>query len=141
MDKKIWNTRTSKKDLQILIQELERKQGIELELLKKEAIETYKNLNPFNLIKENVKELLTAPDLKDNIIGNVAGLATGYLSKAIVVGSSHNPITKIAGSLIQMLISNSIAKHPEKVLGIATKVSHWFDKKDSLLDPKDEQSE
>jgi hypothetical protein len=48
--------------------------------------------------------------LKSTLVSNAIGLTTGYLSKKIVLGASHNPVKKILGNVLQFIITNVVAK-------------------------------
>jgi hypothetical protein len=41
-----------------------------------------------------------------NIIQNLIGVATGFISKKIFMGKSHNPIKSIIGTLIEVKLAN-----------------------------------
>ncbi len=119
----------SSQNLKDRIQALEIKQLTELVDLKQQLSYTVENLKPLNLLKTSLKEAVTSPDLKQNIIGAAVGLASGYLSKAVIVGDSHNPLKKMAGSVVQLMISSSIARHPEMVNKLATGLLRVLGKK------------
>ena len=95
------------------IQLLEVEQYTQGQILKEQFMVIYESLRPINLIKSTLKEIATSPIIGDNVLGSIMGLATGYLSKKIVVGGSANPFRKIFGSLLQMGVANTVAKHPE----------------------------
>ena len=94
---------------------LEAKQQMQLEELREQFYVTYESLKPMNLIKHAWHEATTAPDMKDNLIGNVIGFATGYVSKKVLVGATHNPIKKIIGTVLQFAIANVVSKHSDKI--------------------------
>ncbi len=112
------------------ISELETLKKEESALLKIEFLKLSESLKPINMIKRSIKETFGSTETKDQLLGSVAGIATGYLSKALVVGTSHNPIKKIAGSLLQLVVTNSISRHPEMVVSITNRVSQWLSKKE-----------
>jgi hypothetical protein len=90
---------------------LENRQTLELYALKEQFELTYESLKPLNLIKSAFTEMTTSPNIKGNIINNVIGIATGYLTKKVLVGSTHNPFKKILGTLLQFVITNVATKH------------------------------
>lgn len=96
--------------LHLAIQALKGKQQTELILLKTQFEKTYESLRPFNLIKNTITEVATSPSLKKSILNNAIGLATGYLSKKFLLGSTHNPIKKILGTIVEFGIANFVAK-------------------------------
>jgi hypothetical protein len=111
---------TTTEELRKAILLLEIKQANEGKLLKEQFSVTYESLKPVNLIKNTFSELITAPDLKGNLLNAVISLTAGYLTKKTIVGQSHNPIKTIIGSLLQMGVSNLVAKNAD---GIKSSVS------------------
>ena len=62
----------------------------------------------------------------DNIIGAAVGLATGYLSKKIVVGTSGNIIRRFFGLLMQLGVTNTVAQHPDSIKSIGQFIYQHF---------------
>jgi len=100
------------------IQLLETEQVIEKQMLKEQFYFTYERMEPANLLKSTIQDFTSAPYLVERIIGTAAGLATGYLTKKIVVGTSGNIIRKFIGLLMQVGITNTVAHHPDEVKSI-----------------------
>lgn len=96
---------------------LENRQKQELKILKEQFEITYESLKPVNLIKGAFKEMSTASDLKGNIINNVIGMSTGYITKKLLLGSSHNPVRRILGTVLQFVITNVVTKHTDSLKG------------------------
>ena len=90
---------------------LKEKQAVELILLKEQFHYAYESLKPINQIKSALHGITALPDIKNVIISNAVGLTTGYLSKKIMVGQSHNPLKKLLGTFLQFAIANVVAKH------------------------------
>lgn len=120
---------TCMRELKESIVQLETEHSIEGQLLKQKLLAAYENLKPLNLIKNGFKDLTSSPDFKNDILGAAVGITTGIISKAIVVGVSHNPIKKIAGSLMQFGITSIVSKNPETVRLIAGSILSLFKKK------------
>ncbi|TDE44428.1 hypothetical protein E0I26_08660 [Flavobacterium rhamnosiphilum] len=95
------------------IQLLRIKQANELVHLKDQYYYTYESLKPLNLIKNAFGQMATSSDFKGNILGNVIGISTGYLTKKILLGSTHNPVKRILGTLLQFVITNVVTKHSD----------------------------
>ena len=95
---------------------LENKQKQELIILKDQFYSVYDSLKPINLIKSTFNEVATLPDIKNNFLNNAIGMTTGYLSKKVMVGSTHNPFKNVFGTLLQFAIGNVVAKHSDKLL-------------------------
>ena len=123
---------TSTADLRKSILVLEIKQANEGQLLKEQFKTTIENLKPVNLIKNTVTELATAPDFKGSLLDTAIGLATGYLSKKIIVGNTHNPIKKLFGVILQIGVTNIVSKNADGVKSTGMHlINNIFRKKDA----------
>jgi len=100
-------------------------------ILKEQFYLTYESLKPINMIKSTLKELFSGPDLIDNLLGATMGLASGYLSKKIVIGTSHNIFRRLFGSLVDFGITNLVTQHPDGIKSIGQFIfQHIFHKKE-----------
>ena len=97
---------------------LEKRQAAEGKTLKDHFLQAYESMKPINLIKNTFKEVTESNELKDNIINTSVGLATGYVSKKLFIGSSHNPVKKLFGSLLMYGITNVVSKNTETIKAI-----------------------
>ena len=95
------------------IQFLEEEQIVKRQLLKEQLNISYESLKPLNLLKVAIKDMSSTPDLGNNVVGTVLGLASGFLSKKVFIGTSGSLIRKLLGSFIQLGVTNIVAKHPE----------------------------
>ena len=100
-------------ELKIAIQELEFQHSLQGKLLQEDFFIAYENLKPANLIKNTLSEITSSPYLIDNMMGAVTGLISGYVSKKIAVGTSHNLFRKIMGSVLQFGVTNLVAQNPD----------------------------
>ena len=122
---------TTVQELRASILLLEAKQAEEAILLKEQLKETYESLRPINLLKNTIKELSSAPDLKGDIINASLGIASGYLSKKIAIGSTHNPFKQLLGSLLQMGVTSLVTKNAEGIKSTAMNlINNIFSKKE-----------
>jgi hypothetical protein len=94
---------------------LENKQTEKLKVIREQFHIAYESLKPINVIKDVFHEVASSSEIKNDIVSNVIGLTTGYLSKKILLGSTHNPIKKIMGNLLQFAIANVASKHAETI--------------------------
>mgnify|MGYP000747592874 CR=1 FL=1 len=78
---------------------LESRQSQEISILKEQALVVYESVKPVNLLKNVLKDFTTQPELKENTLGGIAVIASGYLSKKLLIGTSNSPLKKIAGIL------------------------------------------
>jgi hypothetical protein len=95
---------------------LEQKQSLELKALKEQFHVTYESLKPFNILKSAFNEVTSSPTIKNNLLNNAIGLTTGYLSKRVLVGATHNPLKNIFGTLLQFAIGNVVTKHSDQLV-------------------------
>ena len=98
-----------------VIEVLQKKKEIEFLVLKEHFQITYESLKPINLIKSTLVDVASSPELKNNVLNNVIGLTTGYISKKVLLGSSRNPIKILLGSLFQFAIAKVVSKHTEGI--------------------------
>jgi hypothetical protein len=98
-------------DLQAAITLLEQTQQANAVALKLQLESTYQLLKPANLIKSALHHIVASPAIKQGLVNNAIGFGTGYLSKKIIVQSSHNPIVQTIGSVAQMVVSAIAYKH------------------------------
>ncbi len=108
----------------ILLMELQ--QANDGKLLKEQFKLTSESFKPVNLIKDTFHELTQGPDFKKDLVGSVMGIATGYLSKKVAIGNSHNPLKQIMGVLVQLAITSVVSKNSEKIKSGLTKLIHKF---------------
>ena len=100
-------------ELKIAIIELEFQQNIQGKLLQEDFFTAYENLKPATLIKNTLSEITSSPYLIDNMLSALTGLISGYVSKKIAVGTSHNLFRKIMGSVLQFGVTNLVAQNPD----------------------------
>jgi len=125
---------TSTVALKNAIQRLEVEQAISAQLLKEQFYLTCESFKPVNLLRRTLYEVASSPNLIDNIIGTAVGLATGYLSRIVVVSVSGNLIKKLFGSVLQLGVTNAIAHHPETIKSIGQFIfQHILRKKEKVL--------
>lgn len=90
---------------------LEKRQTEEGKILKDQFLLMYESVKPINLIKKTFKDISESRDLKETVINSSVGLATGYVSKKLFVGASHNPLKKLFGTVLMFGITNLISKN------------------------------
>lgn len=97
------------------IRELENQQRAELDLLKRHFDFTIDNLNPVNIIKEkfsetvsSIGETVTSDSFKSKALKLGIGLASGFLSKKLIVGSSGGIFKKLLGMAVQTAVSGLV---------------------------------
>jgi hypothetical protein len=97
------------------IQLLEAEQILKGQILKDQFYIVYESLKPVNLLLRTLKEVSSSPNLIDNVLGTTIGLASGYLSKKMFIGSSGNLIRKLIGSALQFGVTDAVRQHPDAI--------------------------
>lgn len=124
---------TSVEELRQAIRLLEIKQEMEGKLLREQFKITYESLKPLNLIKNTFKDLVATPDLQGKFLNTTLGLAVGYFSKKIAIGSTHNPLKQLFGNILQTGVSNIVSKNADGIKSTTLNlITHFFGKKDSV---------
>jgi hypothetical protein len=102
-------------ELKNAIHLLEEDQLVKGHLLKEQFFITYESLKPVNVLSSTLHDISSSPYLMENILGSAMGIASGFLTRKIFVGSSGSLIRKLLGSVIQFGVTNVVAQHPESV--------------------------
>ncbi len=103
---------TSVAGLKNAIQFKEVEQNVNGQLLKEQLYFTIESLKPANLIKGTLKDLATSPKLYENVLVALLGLATGYVSKKLIIGFSGGVFRRIFGSILQIGVTSAVAQNP-----------------------------
>jgi hypothetical protein len=98
----------------------ESKQRADALALKEQFNITFEQLRPINLIKNTFKDLTARSDFKEGFFNSTIGIGLGFLTKKLLVGSSHNPLKNILATVLQVGITTVAAKNGE---GIKTGIS------------------
>jgi hypothetical protein len=106
---------TSSASLKNAIQVLKIEQSIKADLLKDEIYLVFETFKPANLLRNALGEGSSMPNLINNLLGITVGIASGFLSRKIFVGSSGNLIRKLLGSVLQFRVANVVAGNPETI--------------------------
>jgi hypothetical protein len=105
-------------ELKYAIQLLEEEQVIKGKLLKEQFFITYESFKPISLLKSTLNEFSSSPYLLDNLLGSAMGVASGFLTKKIFVGSSGGLIRKLLGSILQFGVTNVVAQNSDTIRSI-----------------------
>lgn len=127
---------TTTAELRLAIENLEHEKIIKGHALKQQLLIVHESLKPANLIKSVISEVSSSPYLTENLLGTTVGLASGYLSRIVTVGSSGNVFKRILGTIIQFGVTNVVAQHTDTIKSIGQFIyQHFLHKKD--LNAKD----
>ncbi len=114
---------TTSAGLKVAIEYMELKKVVDAAELKEQLFCSYQSMLPVNIIKNTFSDLIKDADFKGDVLNASVSIATGYLSKKMVVGETHNPIKQLFGTLLQMGVTNLVAKNAE---GIKSKAKSFF---------------
>lgn len=108
---------------------LEQQHDKDLLLLKEQLHLAYESVKPINFIKKLVHEVTTSPEIKEDVLGNVMGLATGFISRQFMVDKKSSGFKKVFATLAQLAIGNAVSKHSTDIraVGIAL-YNNFFNK-------------
>jgi hypothetical protein len=106
---------TTTSELKFAIEELETVQFYQGQLLKEQLYDTLEMLKPINLLKSAFANFSSKPVFSGSILGSVAGLATGFLMRQLIVGVSGSIIRKMLGTIVQIGVTNFVFKKYEGV--------------------------
>lgn len=104
-----------KDELTEAIRLLKNKQAGELQVLRDQFKLTYESIKPINLIKNTLHQVATSSEIRNNLLNNAVGLATGFVAKKLLLGATHNPVKKILGTIFQFAIANIVANRSEQL--------------------------
>jgi hypothetical protein len=121
---------TSVTELKESILLLEIDQAREKILLKEQFVITYESFKPINLIKNTISKWATSPNIKEKLLDATMGITAGYLSKKAAVGSTHNPIKQLVGSLLQMGVASIVTKNADGIKsGVIDLIGNFLSKR------------
>lgn len=106
---------TAGKSLKNKIKVLENDQAVNGKLVKKQFDHVKENVKPDNIVKNKFNKVINSPNLVENVIGLTTGLASGYLTKKLAVGSKGNILRRILGASIQLGVTTFVAQHPKAI--------------------------
>ncbi len=113
---------TSVAALKNAIQELEYKQANEWPVLKEHFQNNYESFKPINIIKNTFKEVINSPDLRKDALNAAIGFTTGIVVKKVLLGKLNNPITKLIGTALEMLVAGTVTKNADGIKSMGTKL-------------------
>ncbi len=126
----------SSTDLQNAIQHLEEKHKLAGKELKHQFEIAFESVKPINLVKSTLSEIASSKEIKGDILNASIGLAAGVLSKFLFVGSSGNPLRKLAGTMLMFGVTNVVSKHTSPVRLLGRKLLKLIKQKKDPLDDR-----
>lgn len=106
---------STSEELKNAIRLVEAEHVLKGQLLKEQLMFTYESLKPVNMIRRAMTDITSSPDLIDNILSTSMGVASGFISKKVFVGSSDNSFRKLLGSIVQISVSSLVSRNSEAI--------------------------
>lgn len=125
---------TTSEELKDAIQALELQQADEFILLKEQFKITKKGFTVGNIIKSTFKDIVSDPDLKTDVIDAAIGFTSGIMAKKLVVGKTINPLKKLLGFVIEMVVTNKVAKNADTIKSVGSAIFNMLFKKKEPVD-------
>jgi hypothetical protein len=88
--------------------------------LKTHMSEFARGFKPGHLIKHSLKEIVSSPELKNNLINTAIGIATGFIARKMLVGNSKNPIKKLVGKLTEVSVANKVGNNADGIRSLGS---------------------
>jgi hypothetical protein len=105
--------------LKVAIAQLEQRAIIQKQSLTVQFHTTYENLQPINIIKNQLSKLTDTSGIQNDPISAVMGLSAGLLSKKLYERGSGNIFKQIIGSAVEFGVARIVANNSEKIKEIA----------------------
>jgi hypothetical protein len=107
------------KELKAAIAQLEYAAANKKKLMVDQFHTTYENIQPINIIKNQLSKLMSSPGLQNDATGTAIGLGAGLLSKKIYEGDSPNIFKQFMGSAIELGVAKVVANNSDKIKEVA----------------------
>jgi hypothetical protein len=101
---------------------LKKKKKIEHDLLKEQFHDVQESLKPINLIKSLFHSFTEDAGAKKSLLDNLLGIATGFVSKKLLIGNSHNILKNIFGFLIQQVVQKVVVQNSDTIKNYSSAV-------------------
>lgn len=88
---------------------LEQQQLDQLVLMKEQFKQSYKSIQPINLIKNTLHDAASDTGIKNSLLDSVIGITTGYVTGKLLSGRAPNPIRRVLAGFIQFAVANLVA--------------------------------
>ena len=122
---------TNHDQLKTAILQLEQEVLVKKELLINQFHITYENLQPVNIIKDQLHKLIGSRELQKDAVGTAMGLGAGIISKKIYQRGSDNIFKQLIGTVLEFGIAKVVANNSEKIKEVGANLI------DRLFKPKE----
>ena len=98
------------KELKTQINILEKRSQLMEDALMTKLHQYGEDFTPFKFLKEGLFSVIRMPGLRGKLIGAGVSLALGFLANKFIIGKSGGILRKVAGSALQLGVTNLIAR-------------------------------
>ncbi len=106
---------TSTAELKNAIEILEAEQSSNRQLIEEQLSLASESLKPINLLRNTLDDLTSASSQINSILTSATALISAEISNKIVKGSSDNKYRKLAGAIVQMIVTNLVVQNSETI--------------------------
>ena len=101
---------SSIENLETRIIELELQYAEQVADIKQSASGLIDRVSPMQILKSTLRNVVTTPGLRGNLIDTAVGLGAGFIGKKILVNKTGGIFGKITGSALQLLLTNFVSQ-------------------------------
>jgi hypothetical protein len=109
-----------------LILQQQQQYNTDFRLLKEQLHIAFESVKPVNLIKNLVHDVTSSPEIKEDVMSNIMGLATGFISKKLIVDNNSGTVKKVFATILQFAIANVVSKHSTDIKAVGTALYNNF---------------
>ena len=106
---------TTSGDLDIAIEELERRKVLQEAMLNDQFQATVEHFKPSNLLKSAFHKVVDSSGVGSTVLKAAGGLGVGFLAKSLLIGKSTNMITKLAAGALKVGTTNAVMHNSDKI--------------------------
>ena len=88
---------------------------------------------PSQISTIDTREVIAAPDLKTTVGNAAIGLVSGFIAKKAILGKTNNPLTKLLGILIEMVVAGKVVKNADGIKSFGGMLLNKFIGKDDKV--------
>jgi hypothetical protein len=104
------------------IVQLENRSAEEGTILKEQVMYMVERLQPVNLIKSTLNDIVASREIKSDVVGTSVGLAAGYLAKVLVGSVTRSPFNKLLGTIAMIGITKVVSKNHDAVESVGARI-------------------
>ncbi len=106
------------KDLKTIdgaIRQLESRRVMQQDALRVQWSVTQSELNPMNILKDEIRETVSNPKFGSQLLKGVISVASGFVTKKLIVGDSKSSFKKMIGTIAQTGATGALYKNSEEI--------------------------